>query len=314
VPAGSELLIVGGQWPPPRLPGTFEPADVRAHVIADLIVRGEPGAGTRGRLEINGLALEGTLIVDAGDLGELRVVHSTIVPGAGELRVDGENDDLRLDVTRAVTGPIFVVAPVAGVSVSDSIVVGTPGGSPSPIAIEAGGNLLAIERSTIHGGTHARVIDASNSIFTAPVLAERRQKGCIRFSFLPAGSRTARRHRCQPETAIATALASAREAAQDAGQTLSAEEEAAIAETARRRVVPAFASLEYGDPDLAQLLPQCPDEIRKGSDTGSSMGAWCFLGEPHREANLAAALDEYLRFGLQAGAFFVPLPRWKERR
>ena len=36
------------------------------------------------------------------------------------------------------------------------------------------------------------------------------------------------------------------------------------------------------------------------------MGGWCFLEEPQREANLVTALDEYLRFGLQAGVFFAP--------
>ena len=62
------------------------------------------------------------------------------------------------------------------------------------------------------------------------------------------------------------------------------------------------------------LTPRCAVEIRKGADTGASMGAWCFLEEPQREANLLSALDEYLRFGLQAGLFYVPLPRRKDQR
>ena len=35
------------------------------------------------------------------------------------------------------------------------------------------------------------------------------------------------------------------------------------------------------------------------------MGAFCMLQQPQRLANLQIALDEYLRFGLEAGIFFV---------
>jgi hypothetical protein len=35
------------------------------------------------------------------------------------------------------------------------------------------------------------------------------------------------------------------------------------------------------------------------------MGAWAFLEQPHREANLRRALDEYLPASLEAGVFFV---------
>jgi hypothetical protein len=36
------------------------------------------------------------------------------------------------------------------------------------------------------------------------------------------------------------------------------------------------------------------------------MGAWHFLQAPQRVANLRVALDEYLRFGLEAGIAFAP--------
>jgi hypothetical protein len=35
------------------------------------------------------------------------------------------------------------------------------------------------------------------------------------------------------------------------------------------------------------------------------MGAFMFLAQPQRRANLRAALDEYLRLGLEAGVFPV---------
>ena len=314
VSASSRLLIVGARWPVPRVPGRFEPADIRPHIVGDLIVHGHAGTGERGRLAINGLLLEGSVIVDAGDLGALQVAHSTIVPGRGEILVQGDNDDLRLDVSRSITGPITLVPVITSLEITDTFVVAPQSLASPDVAIAATGNDVAIERSTVWGHVQARVIDASNSIFTAAITAERRQKGCVRFSYVPPGSRTARRHRCQPQTAIAASLAAAREAAVANGTEVTADEQAALEDTVRRRVVPAFESERYGEPDFGLLTPRCAEEIRKGSDTGSSMGGWCFLEEPQREANLVTALDEYLRFGLQAGVFFVPLPRRKERR
>jgi hypothetical protein len=35
------------------------------------------------------------------------------------------------------------------------------------------------------------------------------------------------------------------------------------------------------------------------------MGVFCMLQQPQREGNLRTALDEYLRFGLEAGIFLV---------
>jgi hypothetical protein len=87
-----------------------------------------------------------------------------------------------------------------------------------------------------------------------------------------------------------------------------------VAERTRRRVAPEFESRRYGDPELAQLTRRTAEEIRRGADDGSEMGAFSFLQQPQREANLRSVLDEYLRFGLEAGLFFVPLPRRKERR
>ena len=79
-----------------------------------------------------------------------------------------------------------------------------------------------------------------------PVYAVRRQTGCVRFTFLPFASLTPRRYRCQPE---------------------SAEGESGVA--------PRFTSLRYG---VAGLLPAlraaAADEIRRGADDESEMGAF----------------------------------------
>ena len=313
VPTGSRLLIVAADWPAPRILGRIEPVDVRPHYIGDLVAGSAPGAGERGRLVIDGLLLEGSLFVESSELGTLELVHSTIVPSSpatigGELLVEPGNEDLLVSLSRAIVGPVRVLGPIAKLSLVDCLVVADQGGSPDVI-VDAADTEVSINQTTVFGGLHARVLDASNAIFDAPAIARQRQKGCVRFSYVPAGSRTPRRHRCQPDHAIATRLASARAAAEAAGTTVSVAEAAALAEVERRRVTPSFGSRRYGDPELGQLRIRCAAEIRRGADNGSEMGAYCFLQQPHREANLRTALDEYLRFGLEAGVFFVSLPR-----
>ena len=119
-------------------------------------------------------------------------------------------------------------------------------------------------------------LEASNSIFTGAVTAIRRQVGCVRFCYLPLESRAPRRYRCQPADA-----------------------------TAAGRVAPQFTALAYGRPGYGQLATACPAEIAAGADDGGEMGAFHFLHQEQRRKGLRAALDEYLRFGLEAGMFFV---------
>ncbi|MGB3654102.1 MAG: hypothetical protein WBA41_23230, partial [Rivularia sp. (in: cyanobacteria)] len=71
------------------------------------------------------------------------------------------------------------------------------------------------------------------------------------------------------------------------------------------RSQPRFTSTEYGTPGYAQLSLACATEIRTGAEDGSEMGVFSYLKQPQRQANLQASLDEYLRFGLQAGIFYI---------
>jgi hypothetical protein len=320
VPAQSQLLIVAGDWLDPRSPGHFEPVDVRPHHVGSIVVHGDPGSGERGRLVINGLLLEGSVIVEDGALGTLEITHSTIVPPliepptvGGELAVEVGNDDLHVIVSRSITGPIRSGAPITQLTVRDSLVLGGETASPD-VVISAPETDVVIEQTTVFGTTAVRTIDASNSIFFGALTAVRRQQGCVRFSSLAAGSRTPRRYRCQPETAVATLIDQARRDAAASGVMLDAAAERALSDDERRRVTPEFESRRCGDPDFGQLTRRCAVEIRRGADNGLEMGAFSFLEQPQREANLRSVLDEYLRFGLEVGAFFVTLPRRKERR
>jgi hypothetical protein len=286
VPAGSTLVLVAGGWPIDEAPdeldrvrrrGRVTPNGRRPHLRGRLSVRGTAGArgATRaGDLIVDGLLIEHDVTVEPGDLGLLRLAHCTIVPGRAKLltkadTAGGENSRLRVVLHRTISGPVTVDGRAHSLLVEEGIVDGLGGAAIAAPALEAA-------RSTVLGTTLASSVEASESIFTGLVEAERRQQGCVRYSYLPFESRVARRFRCQPESA----------AAADA-------------------VAPAFGSTRYGDPDYGRLARRCPPELARGAENDGEMGAFGFLEQPRRIANLTTRLDEYLRFGLEAGVFFV---------
>jgi hypothetical protein len=71
------------------------------------------------------------------------------------------------------------------------------------------------------------------------------------------------------------------------------------------RVKPQFTSLRYGDPGYGQLSLRTPMEIRGGASDEAEMGAFHDRFQPQRETKLRIRLAEYLRFGLEAGIFYV---------
>lgn len=152
-----------------------------------------------------------------------------------------------------------------------------------------------LERTTIFGSLHVKELDlASEVIFAGPVVADRTQEGCVRFSYLPEGSKTPRRYRCLPDLALEIR-------AQELGTRLKDEERDEI----KQRLQPGFTSVRYGDPGYAQLSLVCAKEIRTGAEDGSEMGAFCILKQPQREDNLRIRLEEYLPFGLDAGFIYI---------
>ena len=315
--ARSQLLIVAGVWPlepipgaPPgsvaRVPGHFEAQQVRAHVVADLVVRGSAAAASLdgGACFINGLLIEGQLVVAPGNLGQLVLAHSSVIPGHGALVVaPGGNERLRLVVERSICAAISVAGPIRSLAVSDSIVA-ADAGSPD-LSLDAPETALDLLRSSFFDGVAGLSLTASDCIFAGPVRAVRRQTGCVRFCFVAPGSVVPRRYRCQPDLETATRIAALRQAALAQGRVATPAEEAAIRAEVTALIRPLFVSRRYGDPGFGQLEQRCAGQIRTGADSGAEMGAFEFLKQPQREANLRDALAEYLRFGLEAGLFFV---------
>ncbi len=301
VPEGSRLLITAADWATLRQPAlgnsrSLDPNGLRPHLHGKVEVNGTapPASLSPGELYIDGLLLEcavtvlgGSKVAPGGNLGLLSLSHSTLVPSLG-LTVsagdpDRSNNGLTVNLYRSLCGPISLDASVIALNAVDSIIGSGPVSASGAPAISAPGSTLNIQTTTVFGTTSGRIVETGNSIFTGIVTAQRRQTGCVRFSYIPPGSQTAQRYHCQPDLAIAGVTGPVAQAAIEA------------------RVTPQFTSTDFGQPAYAQVSVRCASEITTGAEDGSEMGAFSFLQQPQRRANLLAALDEYLRFGLEAG-------------
>lgn len=260
------------------LPDTFltiEAAPLRRPVFrGDWRLRGNAST----RLLLDGLLLDGRLRLD-GALRSVALRHCTLAPARGGLRHTGAAPELDLALTRCLCGPVRSATPLASVQI-DACLIDAQGSAAA--AVDVDDSALRILASTLFGRVAAGRLDASNTLFGAPVSINRRQEGCVRYCHVPLPSVTPRRYRCQPDLVM-----------QDLG--------AAAARRAAARVAPSFTSTRFGSPAYGQLARSCAAEIRAGADNGAEMGAWNFLLQAQREANLRQALDEYLRFGLEAG-------------
>ncbi|HEV2805971.1 MAG TPA: hypothetical protein VGW57_13695 [Chthoniobacterales bacterium] len=284
IPEASQLLIFAADLPHGRPLSTAVAAEQRPHLRRRVSVWGTAPvtSDVPGELILHGLLFEKEIDVAPGNLGRLCLHHSTIAPQTGRLVVHPTNVDLLVRLERSICGPIHLPNSVKRLEIEQSIVDGG-----MAAAVQASEARADVEGCTFFGQVLIRQLEASNSIFVEKVKAKLRQAGCVRFCFLAGGSETPRRYRCQPDLALQGV---ADIAAQDA---------------IRSRIKPAFTSHEYGQPGYAQLRLTVPEEIRAGADDGAEMGAFQFLQQPQREANLESSLEEYLRFGLEAGIFFV---------
>ena len=278
IPEGSQLLVVAAGWPseivdgvPAWRAGQLAPTGVRPHLRGTIEVIGTAAPGST---KPGGLILNGILLEGtvAVQPGNLGALALAhcTLPPGTSTITTGINPGLALELTRVVCGDLTVGASVRSARLADTIVDG-----------DVTAPELLVEASTVFGSTSASTLHASNSIFAGQVTVARRQEGCVRFCYLPLDSEAPRRYHCQPSDA-----------------------------SAATRVRPLFASVRHGDPDYALLAETCPPEIATGADDEGEMGAWHFVRGPQRLRMLQQALDEYLRFGLEAGVFVV----WPRRR
>ena len=237
-------------------------------------------------LIFNGLVItKGPILSKAiNKLHRLRFVHCTLTPDV-KPKLTIESPNLQVEIEKSIVGPMRIIDGVS-VQINNSIVDAT---DPSQTAYSGRttdkfGGVLHVQNTTFIGMVNTTMMEmASNCIFYAipplskiGVKTQRLQQGCVRFSYFPLDSKIPRPYRCQPATRAMAA-----------------------------RVQPMFTSLIYGDAAYCQLATACAVEITEGSDDASEMGAFHHLYQPQRVANLRTRLNEYLRFGLEAGIFFA---------
>ncbi len=194
----------------------------------------------------------------------------------------------KIELERCITAPLHI-AEDAEISLCNCIVDAT---AEDLIAYRAPGtdtlapgSSITMKSCTLIGKIHTQqlvlvsnclfmaALSSGGDVWKAPLWVERRQQGCVRFSYVSPGSRTPRRYHCQPE--------------EDDQQTR-----------------PHFTSLHYGDAGYCQLRQVTSNKIRRGADDESEMGVLHDLYQPQRETNLQIRLEEYLRFGLEAGLIY----------
>jgi len=224
-----------------------------------------------------------------GQLSQLSVLHCTLQPGSSQPALWAEAAGLQVVIQKSIVGELWING-LATASISDSIVDATSQTSPAYAAsvhpvtqIPQPGGALTMQGCTVIGKIYASLLSlVSDSIvwaalltgdtWAAPLWATRKQEGCVRFSYLPAGSIVPRQFKC-------------------------VEEAPGVPQ-------PLFYSERYGDPAYAKLSPLTDDTIRRGADDGGEMGGFHFVLAPLRETDLRVRVQEYLPVGLEFGVFY----------
>jgi hypothetical protein len=234
----------------------------------------------------------------ASQLGQLTLTHCTLVPGwalapagtplyPGQPALSAEAPGLTVSAARSIVGPLRI-ASLTSATLTDSIIDANAATSAAYAAegvagAPAGGGALTATGCTFIGKIHAVLLElvsdclilaalAPGDADRAPMWADRRQAGCVRFSYLPAAAITPQQFECVtpgPQTPQ-----------------------------------PLFVSLRYGDPGYAKLMACTDDSIRRGADDGGEMGAFHFVLAPLRETDLGIRLAEYVPAGLEYGIIY----------
>ncbi|QHC25867.1 hypothetical protein [Streptomyces sp. GS7] len=258
---------------------------------------GDCAPGERPRMVLDGLLVTGRGLNVTGPLGALVLRHCTLVPGWSLEPhchpASPEEPSLVLDRTtacveidRTILGTIEVIGDEVGtdplpIHLRDSILDATRSDREALSAPDCrhAHAVLFAHRTTVIGEVHTHAVQlAENSLFTGRLNVARRGVGCLRFSYVPPGSRTPRRYRCQPDLA---------------------------GPGGAERVRPQLRAERYGTPWYGQLAAGCAEEIRRGAEDGAELGAYHDLYQPQREDSLRARLAEYTPAGTDAGIVFV---------
>jgi hypothetical protein len=279
---------------------------------------GEAAEGQAPRLLLDGLLVTGRGIRVTGLVGRVEVRHCTLVPGwsigedcspesEGEPSLDLADTLADVVVEHSITGFLRINdneldGDPVGVTISDSVLDATenhlhavsgPDGAPARARV-------TIARSTVLGRTCVHELNlAEDCLFAARLEVSRRGVGCVRYCYVPLGSRTPRRHHCQPDLGLAAVRDLVEQHRIDAADAPSAE----AREEARLR--PLIDSRRYGTPEYARLSLASAPEISRGAHDESEIGAFHDLFQPQREVNLRTRLEQYVPADMDVGVLHV---------
>ncbi|GAA0316815.1 hypothetical protein GCM10010302_64880 [Streptomyces polychromogenes] len=253
------------------------------------------GGGPLPSLRLSGLLVTGRGVHVEGPVGRVALSHCTLVPGwsldeecprdhPGRPSLELTRTPACLDVEHSITGAVTVTADEPRTTpnrifLSDSVLDATARCLPALSGPDGGCAYarLSARRTTVIGAVRVHETGlVEDSILDGPVHAEIRDRGLIRFSYLPPGSRTPPPFHCEPAH--------------------SGDPE---------RVTPRFTSTAYGSPGYVQLAADCAEELRRGAADGSEPGAFHDLFQPQREDALRARLAEYTPAGTSSGLLFA---------
>jgi hypothetical protein len=276
--------------------------DTAVDKLEALTITSKAGPEGGGCFALDGIMVEGRGMVVGGNVSRVDIRHSTLVPGwsldqschptaPGKASLVIRSERTCVSITDSIVGPLLVehnevTNPAIRIRIADSIV---DANGPEAYAIRRLSDgrahaILDVRRSTIIGKLSTHAIEVGDdSLFLGAVDVERRQLGCLRFSFVPTTSWGPSRYRCQPDLAIAAG-------------------ELAFPEDA---VSPQFETLRYGLPDYARLHVGTSAAVSRGSSDAAEMGAYHDLYEAQRADRVRVRLAEFTPAAMNAGLIFA---------
>jgi hypothetical protein len=279
---------------------------------------GAPGALS---LVLDGLLIAGGALQVQGALAALVIRQSTLVPGR-ELDTEGrpllpQSSSVELhefvgavSLKHSICGAIEVYcadrrAEPPSVEIDDSVL--DDAGSGCPVLAGPGCAVayiaLSATRTTFLGSMHVQSIRrVEDCLLYRAVVVAHRQRGEVRSSYVQPHSKVPERCDCQPDRAIALALA---DAVQCAGRPLTSDEINQISKRINHVVVPRFKDIHFGTASYARLDEACPDAIRTAAADASEPGVYHNLFEPQRTAKLRARLAEFTPAGTESRLIFA---------
>ena len=248
---------------------------------------------------LDGLLITGRGISVTGAVGSVLVRHCTLVPGWSlephcepthpeepSLLLEGTSACLQIE--HSILGTILVIGDEVhtdplDIHLSDSVLDATDRGREALSGPDCGyaHAVLHVRRSTVIGELHVHAVAlGENSVFDGRIRVARRAIGCLRWSYVGAGSRTPRRYHCVPESAGSST-------------------------SSISPLRPQFVSTRYGTVGYAELARVNPPELLRGAEDGSELGVFHDLFGPQREDNLRARLLEFSPAGTDTGLIFA---------